>query len=156
MLENVIWKANDTQNIQSLVLTQGDSLKISGRIPLTSLSSEVLPVVNFLAIDKPNPTTATQTIGPKAFTVTLNSTLTTADVSLILAPTDTSALILDEALGMLLGLQPSDSRYFQPAKKFFFEIQLTALYVNKSWQGSLIIQSDFLRTNIYGTLPGLT
>jgi hypothetical protein len=137
-------------------MIQGDTLKFSARIPLTSFSAQTLPVVRLLTLDSLNPAESVQTIGPKNFTVTLNTTLTTADLSLVLAPQDTETLILDQNLGQVLELPRSDAIWFQPAKKLFLEIQLTGLNVNKTWQGDLIVKGDLFKTNIFGTLPGLT
>ncbi len=109
-----------------------------------------------LAIDSLTPAQSVQAIGPKNFTVTLNTTLTTADLFLVLAPQDTETLILDQNLGQILELSRSDATWFQPAKKLFLEIQLTGLNVNKTWQGDLIIKGDLFKTNTAGTLPGLT
>ena len=156
-LDSVKFSVNDKPSeLRNLVMIQGDTLKFSARIPLTSFSAQTLPVVRLLAIDSLNPAESVQTIGPKNFAVMLNTTLTTADLSLVLAPQDTETLILDQNLGQVLELSRSDSAWFQPAKKLFLEIQLTGLNVNKSWQGDLIIKGDLFKTNIFGTLPGLT
>ena len=155
-LDSVKFSVNDRPSeLRGLEMIQGDTLKISARIPLTSLTSQVLPVARFVAFDALDPAQSSQTIGPKNFTVTLNSTLTTADLSLILVPADTESLILNSSLGSILGLPPADFRYYQPAKKLFLEIQLTALGVNKTWQGDLLIKGDLFKTNTFGTLPGL-
>jgi hypothetical protein len=137
-------------------MIQGDTLKFSARIPMTSFSAQTLPVVRLLLIDSLNPAESVQTIGPKNFTVTLNTTLTTADLSLILAPADTETLILDQNLGQILGMNQGDPTWYQPAKKLFLEIQLTGLAINKTWQGDLTIKGDLFKTNTAGTLPGLT
>ena len=108
-----------------------------------------------MAIDSLNPAESVQAIGPKNFTVTLNTTLTTADLSLILAPQDTESLMLDQNLGQILGMSQGDPTWYQPAKKLFLEIQLTGLAVNKTWQGDLTIKGDLFKTNTAGTLPGL-
>lgn len=155
MLDNVVFSANDSPMSGQLSMIQGDSLKLSARIPLTSFSAAVLPVVRFFAIDVPNPAQSSQSIGPKNFTVTSNLTLTTADLLLVLAPADTETLILDSNLGILLGLSLDDPRYYQAAKRFNWEIQMTGLAVNKSWQGTLVVATDFFKTNSSGTLPGL-
>ena len=156
-LDSVKFSVNDKPSeLRNLVMIQGDTLKFSARIPMTSFSAQTLPVVRLLLIDSLNPAEAVQTIGPKSFTVTLNTTLTTADLSLILAPADTETLILDQNLGQILGMSQGDPTWYQPAKKLFLEIQLTGLSVNKTWQGDLIIKSDLFKTNNAGTLPGLT
>lgn len=142
--------------LRNLVMIQGDTLTFSTRIPLTSFSTQTLPVVRLLAIDSLNPAESVQSIGPKNFTVTLNTTLTTADLSLVLAPQDTETLILDQNLGQILELPRSDATWFQPAKKLFLEIQLTGLAINKTWQGDLTVKGDLFKTNTAGTLPGLT
>ena len=155
-LDFVKFSVNDRlSELRNLVMIQGDTLKFSARIPLTSFSAEILPVVRLLALDSLNPAESVQAIGPKNFTVTLNTTLTTADLSLVLAPQDTETLILDQNFGQVLELPRSDATWFQPAKKLFLEIQLTGLNVNKTWQGDLIIKGDLFKTNIFGTLPGL-
>jgi hypothetical protein len=112
--------------------------------------------VRLLALDSLNPAESVQSIGPKNFNVTLNTTLTTADLSLILTPQDTETLILDQNLGQVLGMSRGDPTWHQPAKKLFLEIQLTGLSVNKTWQGDLTIKGDLFKTNFAGTLPGLT
>jgi hypothetical protein len=156
-LDSVKFSVNDKPSeLRNLVMIQGDTLKFSARMPLTSFSAQILPVVWLLAIDSLNPAESMQSIGPKNFTVTLNTTLTTADLSLVLAPQDTETLILDQNLGQVLELPRSDATWFQPAKKLFLEIQLTGLNINKSWQGDLIVKGDLFKTNIFGTLPGLT
>lgn len=155
-LDLVKFSVNDKPSeLRNLVMIQGDSLKFSARISLTSLSAQTLPVVRLLLIDSLNPAQSVQSIGPKSFTVTLNTTLTTADLSLILAPQDTETLILDQNLGQILGINPGDPTWYQPAKKLFLEIQLTGLAVNKTWQGDLIVKGDLFKTNSAGTLPGL-
>ena len=141
--------------LRNLVMIQGDTLKFSARIPLTSFSAQTLPVVRLLALDSLTPAQSVQSIGPKNFVVTLNATLTTADLSLILTPQDTETLILDQNLGQVLGMGQNDSSWYQPAKKLFLEIQLTGLAVNKTWQGDLIVKGDLFKTNTAGTLPGL-
>ena len=141
--------------LRNLVMIQGDTLKFSARIPLTSFSAQTLPVVRLLALDSLTPAQSAQSIGPKNFVVTLNTTLTTADLSLILAPQDTETLILDQNLGQVLGMGQNDPSWYQPAKKLFLEIQLTGLAVNKTWQGDLIVKGDLFKTNTAGTLPGL-
>ena len=156
-LDSVKFSINDKPSeLRNLVMIQGDSLKFSARIPLTSFLAQTLPVVRLLLIDSLNPAQSVQSIGPKNFTVTLNTTLTTADLSLILAPADTETLILDQNLGQILGMSRGDPTWYQPAKKMFLEIQLTGLSVNKTWQGDLIIKGDLFKTNTAGTLPGLT
>lgn len=155
-LDSVKFSVNDKPSeLRSLIMIQGDSLKFSARIPLTSFSAQTLPVVRLLAIDSLNPAESVQAIGPKNFTVTLNTTLTTADLSLILAPQDTESLMLDQNLGQILGMSQGDLTWYQPAKKLFLEIQLTGLAVNKTWQGDLTIKGDLFKTNTAGTLPGL-
>lgn len=146
---------NKPSELRNLVIIQGDTLRFSARIPLTSLSAQTLPVVRLLAIDSLNPAESVQSIGPKNFVVTLNTTLTTADLSLILTPQDTETLVLDQNLGQILGMSPTDPGWYQPAKKLFLEIQLTGLGVNKTWQGDLTIKGDLFKTNTAGTLPGL-
>ena len=141
--------------LRNLVMIQGDTLKFSARIPLTSFSAQTLPVVRLLALDSLTPAQSVQLIGPKNFVVTLNATLTTADLSLILTPQDTETLILDQNLGQVLGMGQNDPSWYQPAKKLFLEIQLTGLAVNKTWQGDLIVKGDLFKTNTAGTLPGL-
>lgn len=156
-LDLVKFSINDKPNeLQNLVMIQGDTLKFSARIPLTSFSAQTLPVVRLLAIDSLTPAQSVQAIGPKNFTVTFNTTLTTADLSLVLTPQDTETLILDQNLGQVLELSRSDATWYQPAKKLFLEIQLTGLSVNKTWQGDLTIKGDLFKTNTAGTLPGLT
>ena len=156
-LDSIKFSVNDRiSELRNLETIQGDTLKISARIPLTSLASQVLPVARFVAFDALDPAQSSQTIGPKNFTVSLNETLTTADLSLVLAPADTEDLILDSNLGSILKLHPADFRYYQPAKKLFLEIQLTALGVNKTWQGDLTVKGDLFKTNTAGTLPGLS
>ena len=155
-LDSVKFSVNDKPSeLRSLIMIQGDSLKFSARIPLTSFSAQTLPVVRLLAIDSLHPAESVQAIGPKNFTVTLNTTLTTADLSLILAPQDTESLMLDQNLGQILGMSQGDPTWYQPAKKLFLEIQLTGLAVNKTWQGDLTIKGDLFKTNTAGTLPGL-
>lgn len=156
MNTDIKFTANDKADLHRYELCQGDSLKISARVPVTSFSSEPLPVVKFFAIDTVTPEEASQTIGPKDFTVTLNETLTTIDLKIVLAPGDTSSLILDSSLGRIQGLQQNEPRYSQPAKRFFYEIQVTGLGVNRSYQGHLIVYTDFIKLNTSGTLPGLT
>lgn len=141
--------------LRNIVMIQGDTLKFSARIPLTSFSAQTLPVVRLLLIDSLNPAQSVQSIGPKSFVVTLNTTLTTADLSLVLAPQDTETLSLDQNLGQILGMNQGDPTWYQPAKKLFLEIQLTGLSVNKTWQGDLTVKGDLFKTNTAGTLPGL-
>ncbi|MEG4149016.1 hypothetical protein [Microcoleus sp. Pol12B5] len=156
-LDSVKFSVNDKPSeLRNLVMIQGDTLKFSARIPMTSFSAQTLPIVRLLLIDSLNPAESVQTIGPKNFTVTLNTTLTTADLSLVLAPADTETLILDQNLGQILGISQGDPTWYQPAKKMFLEIQLTGLSVNKTWQGDLTIKGDLFKTNVAGTLPGLT
>ena len=159
-LNTVRFSINDQpSDLQNIVIIQGDTLKISARIPLTSLSAEVLPVVTFFATDSLNLPESVQLIGPKNFTVTLNTTLTTADISLILSSEDTESLILDQTLGQALEMgqmNMADSTWYQPAKKLFLEIQLTALGINKTWQGNMVVKGDLFKTNTTGTLPGIT
>lgn len=156
-LDFVNFSVNDKPSeLRNLVMIQGDTLKFSARIPLTSFSAQILPVVRLLALDSLNAAESVQAIGPKNFTVTLNTTLTTADLSLILTPQDTETLILDQNLGQVVNISQSDPVWYQPAKKLFLEIQLTGLGVNKTWQGDLIVKGDLFKTNIFGTLPGLT
>ena len=155
-LDSVRFSVNDKPSeLRNLVMIQGDTLKFSARIPLTSFSAQTLPVVRLLALDSLTPAQSAQSIGPKNFVVTLNTTLTTADLSLILTPQDTETLILDQNLGQVLGMGQSDPSWYQPAKKLFLEIQLTGLAVNKTWQGDLIVKGDLFKTNTAGTLPGL-
>lgn len=156
-LDSVKFSVNDKPSeLRNLVMIQGDTLRFSARIPMTSFSAQTLPVVRLLLIDSLNPAESVQTIGPKNFVVTFNTTLTTADLSLILAPADTETLILDQNLGQILGMSQGDPTWYQPAKKLFLEIQLTGLSVNKTWQGDLTIKGDLFKTNTAGTLPGLT
>lgn len=156
-LDSVKFSVNDKPSeLRNLVMIQGDTLKFSARIPMTSFSAQTLPVVRLLLIDSLNPAESVQIIGPKSFTVTLNTTLTTADSSLILAPADTENLILNQNLGQILGTDRGDPTWYQPAKKLFLEIQLTGLAINKTWQGDLIVKGDLFKTNTAGTLPGLT
>lgn len=156
-LDLIKFSVNDrVSELRGLQLIQGDTLKLSARIPLTSLASQVLPVVKFIAFDALDPAQSSQTIGPKNFTVNLNTTLTTADISLILTPADTETLILNSTLGTALDLLQTDPRWYQPAKKMFLEIQITALGVNKSWQGDMVIKGDLFKSNSAGTLPGLS
>jgi hypothetical protein len=155
-LDTLSFSVNDKPSeLRNLVMIQGDTLKFSARIPMTSFASTTLPTVRLLALDSLNPAQSVQSIGPKNFTVNLNSTLTTADLSLILAPQDTETLILDSSLGQILGMGQSEPNWYQPAKKLFLEIQLTALNVNKTWQGDLTIKGDLLKANTTatGTLP---
>lgn len=155
-LDLVKFSVNDKPSeLRNLAMIQGDSLKFSARIPLTSFSAQTLPVVRLLLIDSLNPAQSVQTIGPKNFNVTFNTTLTTADLSLILAPADTETLILDQSLGQILGMNQGDLTWYQPAKKLFLEIQLTGLAVSKTWQGDLTIKGDLFKTNTAGSLPGL-
>ena len=155
-LDSVRFSVNDKPSeLRNLVIIQGDTLKFSARIPLTSFSAQTLPVVRLLALDSLTPAQSVQSIGPKNFVVTLNATLTTADLSLILTPQDTETLILDQNLGQVLGMGQTDPSWYQPAKKLFLEIQLTGLAVNKTWQGDLIVKGDLFKTNTAGTLPGL-
>lgn len=155
-LDSVRFSVNDKPSeLRNLVMIQGDTLKFSARIPLTSFSAQTLPVVRLLALDSLTPAQSVQLIGPKNFVVTLNATLTTADLSLILTPQDTETLILDQNLGQVLGMGQNDPSWYQPAKKLFLEIQLTGLAVNKTWQGDLIVKGDLFKTNTAGTLPGL-
>ena len=155
-LDSVRFSVNDKPSeLRNLVIIQGDTLKFSVRIPLTSFSAQTLPVVRLLALDSLTPAQSAQSIGPKNFVVTLNATLTTADLSLILTPQDTETLILDQNLGQVLGMGQSDPSWYQPAKKLFLEIQLTGLAINKTWQGDLIVKGDLFKTNTAGTLPGL-
>jgi len=155
-LDSVKFSVNEKPSqLRNLVIIQGDTVKFSARIPLTSFSTQTLPVVRLLALDSLNPAESVQLIGPKNFTVTLNTTLTTADLSLILAPADTETLILDQNLGQVLGMSQGDPTWYQPAKKLFLEIQLTGLAVNKTWQGDLTIKGDLFKTNSAGSLPGL-
>ena len=155
-LDSVKFSVNDKPSeLRNLVMIQGDTLKFSARIPLTSFSAQTLPVVRLLALDSLTPAQSAQSIGPKNFVVALNATLTTADLSLILTPQDTETLILDQNLGQVLGMGQSDPSWYQPAKKLFLEIQLTGLAVNKTWQGDLIVKGDLFKTNPAGTLPGL-
>ena len=155
-LDSVKFSVNDKPSeLRNLVIIQGDTLKFSARIPLTSFSAQTLPVVRLLALDSLTPAQSVQSIGPKNFVVTLNATLTTADLSLILTPQDTETLILDQNLGQVLGMGQNDPSWYQPAKKLFLEIQLTGLAVNKTWQGDLIVKGDLFKTNTAGTLPGL-
>ena len=155
-LDSVRFSVNDKPSeLRNLVMIQGDTLKFSARIPLTSFSAQTLPVVRLLALDSLTPAQSAQSIGPKNFVVALNATLTTADLSLILTPQDTETLILDQNLGQVLGMGRSDPSWYQPAKKLFLEIQLTGLAVNKTWQGDLIVKGDLFKTNTAGTLPGL-
>lgn len=147
---------NQPSELRNVIMIQGDTLKISARIPLTSLAAEALPVVRFFATDSLNLPESVQSIGPKNFTVELNTTLTTADLFLVLSPEDTETLILDQSLGQVLGVtSTSDATWYQPAKKLFLEIQLTALGINKTWQGDLIVKGDLFKTNSAGTLPGI-
>lgn len=156
-LDSVKFSVNDKPSeLLNLAMIQGDTLKLSARIPLTSFSAQTLPVVRLLAIDSLTPAQSVQSIGPKNFAVTLNTTLTTADLSLVLAPQDTETLVLDQNLGQILELSRSDATWYQPAKKLFLEIQLTGLNVNKTWQGDLVVKGDLFKTNTAGTLPGLT
>ena len=155
-LDSVRFSVNDKPSeLRNLVMIQGDTLKFSARIPLTSFSAQTLPVVRLLALDSLTPAQSVQLIGPKNFVVTLNTTLTTADLSLILTPQDTETLILDQNLGQVLGMGQNDPSWYQPAKKLFLEIQLTGLAVNKTWQGDLTVKGDLFKTNTAGTLPGL-
>ena len=155
-LDSVRFSVNDKPSeLRNLVIIQGDTLKFSARIPLTSFSAQTLPVVRLLALDSLTPAQSVQSIGPKNFVVTLNATQTTADLSLILTPQDTETLILDQNLGQVLGMGQNDLSWYQPAKKLFLEIQLTGLAVNKTWQGDLIVKGDLFKTNTAGTLPGL-
>ena len=155
-LDSVKFSVNDKPSeLRNLVMIQGDTLKFSARIPLTSFSAQTLPVVRLLALDSLIPAQSAQSIGPKNFVVTLNATLTTADLSLILTPQDTETLILDQNLGQVLGMGQNDPNWYQPAKKLFLEIQLTGLAINKTWQGDLIVKGDLFKTNTAGTLPGL-
>ena len=155
-LDSVRFSVNDKPSeLRNLVMIQGDTLKFSARIPLTSFSAQTLPVVRLLALDSLTPAQSAQSIGPKNFVVALNATLTTADLSLILTPQDTETLILDQNLGQVLGMGQNDPSWYQPAKKLFLEIQLTGLAVNKTWQGDLIVKGDLFKTNTAGTLPGL-
>ena len=155
-LDLVKFSVNDKPSeLRNLVMIQGDTLKFSARIPLTSFSAQTLPVVRLLALDSLTPAQSAQSIGPKNFVVTLNATLTTADLSLFLTPQDTELLILDQKLGQVLGIGQDDPGWYQPAKKLFLEIQLTGLAVNKTWQGDLIVKGDLFKTNTAGTLPGL-
>ena len=155
-LDSVKFSVNDKPSeLRNLVMIQGDTLKFSARIPLTSFSAQTLTVVRLLALDSLTPAQSAQSIGPKNFVVALNATLTTADLSLILTPQDTETLILDQNLGQVLGMGQSDPSWYQPAKKLFLEIQLTGLAVNKTWQGDLIVKGDLFKTNTAGTLPGL-
>lgn len=155
-LDSVKFSVDDKPSeLRNLVMIQGDTLKFSARIPLTSFSAQTLPVVRLLLIDSLNPAQSVQSIGPKNFVVTLNTTLTTADLSLILAPQDTETLSLDQNLGQILGMNQGDPTWYQPAKKLFLEIQLTGLSVNKTWQGDLTVKGDLFKTNTAGTLPGL-
>lgn len=155
-LDSVRFSVNEKPSeLRNLIMIQGDTLRFSARIPMTSFSADVLPVVRLLAIDSLDPAQSVQSIGPKNFTVNLNTTLTTADLSLILAPQDTESLILDESLGQLLGMSQGDPTWHQLAKKLFLEIQLTGLSINKTWQGDLIVKGDLFKTNTAGTLPGL-
>lgn len=155
-LDSVKFSVNDLPSeLRGLELIQGDTLKLSARIPLTSLASQTLPVARFIALDALNPAQSVQAIGPKDFNVSLNATIVTADLVLILTPIDTENLILDSTLGAILNLTPGDAKWYQPAKKLYLEIQLTALGFNKSWQGDLIIKGDLFKQNSAGTLPGL-
>jgi hypothetical protein len=156
-LDSVKFSVNDKPSeLRNLVMIQGDSLKFSARIPLTSFSAQTLPVVRLLLIDSLNPAQSVQSFGPKSFLVTLNTTLTTADLSLVLAPQDTETLILDQSLGQILGINQGDPTWYQPAKRLFLEIQLTGLAVNKTWQGDLTVKGDLFKINTAGTLPGLS
>lgn len=155
-LSSIRFSINDCPNeLTGLQLIQGDTLKLSARIPLTSLTLQALPVARFIALDALNPAQSTQAIGPKDFNVSLNTTIVTADLILLLTPIDTENLILDSTLGAILDLAPTDPRYYQPAKKLYLEIQLTALGLNKSWQGDLIVKGDLFKQNSAGTLPGV-
>ena len=142
-LDSVRFSVNDKPSeLRNLVMTHGDTLKFSARIPLTSFSAQTLPVVLLLALDSLTPAQSAQSIGPKNFVVALNATLTTADLSLILTPQDTETLILDQNLGQVLGMGQNDPSWYQPAKKLFLEIQLTGLAVSKTWQGDLTVKGD--------------
>ena len=120
-LDSVKFSVNDKPSeLRNLVMIQGDSLKFSARIPLTSFSAQTLPVVRLLLIDSLNPAQSVQSFGPKSFLVTLNTTLTTADLSLVLAPQDTETLILDQSLGQILGINQGDPTWYQTLAGAFF------------------------------------
>lgn len=140
--------------LRGLELIQGDTLKFLVRIPLNSIALQTMPVVRFIALDAPNPAQSVQTIGPKDFVGTLNEAIATTDFVLTLAPVDTENLILDSTLGAIFNLHPTDAKWYQPAKKLYLEIQLTALGINKSWQGDITIKGDLFKENSGGTLPG--
>jgi len=52
-------------------------------------------------------------------------------------------------------MQKNDPKYYQPAKRFFYEIQVTGFGLNRSYQGYIILFTDFIKLNTAGTLPGL-
>ena len=119
-LDSVKFSVNDKPSeLRNLVIIQGDTLKFSARIPLTSFSAQTLPVVRLLALDSLTPAQSVQSIGPKNFVVTLNTTLTTADLSLILTPQDTETLILDQNLGQVLGMDKPIQVGINPLKSCF-------------------------------------
>jgi hypothetical protein len=144
---------NKLSELRGLELIQGDTLKFLVRIP-NSIVSQSAPVVRFIALDAPNPTQSVQTIGSKDFVGTLNEAIATTDFTLTLNPIDTENLILDSTLGSILNLHPTDAKWCQPAKKLYLEIQLTALGVNKSWQGDITIKGDLFKENSSEALPG--
>lgn len=133
--------------LRGLELIQGDTLKFLVRIPLANIASQAAPMIRFIALDVPNPAQSVQTIGPKDFTANLNEVIATTDFTLILNPIDTENLILDSTFGTIFNLHLTDSKWHQPAKKLYLEIQLTALGINKSWQGDIVIKSDFFKEN---------
>lgn len=139
---------NKLSELRGLELIQGDTLKFLVRIP-NSIVSQSVPVVRFIALDAPNPVQSVQMIGPKDFAGTLNEAIAVTDFVLTLAPVDTENLILDSTL-----VHPTDAKWHQPAKKLYLEIQLTALGINKSWQGDITIKGDLFKENSGETLSG--
>jgi hypothetical protein len=139
--------------LRGLELIQGDTLKFLVRIPV-NIVPQTVSAVRFIALDASSPDQSMQTIGPKDFVGTLNEAIATTDFLLTLNPIDTESLILDSTLGALLNLHPTDAKWYQPAKKLYLEIQLTALGINKSWQGDIIIKGDLFKENSSEALPG--